>query len=287
MGEVARRTLPVFVVVLGLLVVWYVAAIVADMPQARALATPDAAPATLVRAAMALDRPLVPAPHQVAATLLAGIVQPVNSPRSLIYHAAVTASSALVGLALAFALGIVLAIGIVNVRIFDRSIMPWIIASQTVPALAVAPMVVVVLGNVGLTGLVPKALIAAWLSFFPIVTSMVAGLRSPERIQLDLMRTYCANSWDVFARLRWPASMAFLFPGLKIAASLAVVGAIVAELPTGAQAGLGARLLGASYYGQTLQLWAALAMASLLAVAAVAAADAARAVLVHTRGGRL
>jgi NitT/TauT family transport system permease protein len=287
MGEVLRRTLPVLVVVCGLLVVWYVAAIIVDLPQARALAAPAATPVTLIGAAMALDRPLVPAPHQVAAALLAGILQPVTSPRSLIYHAAVTASSALVGLALAFVLGIALAIGIVNVRIFDRSIMPWIIASQTVPALAVAPMVVVVLGNVGLTGLVPKALIAAWLSFFPIVTSMVAGLRSPERIQLDLLRTYSANSWEVFARLRWPASMAFLFPGLKIAASLAVVGAIVAELPTGAQAGLGARLLGASYYGQTLQLWAALAMASLLAVAAVAATDAARAVLVRSRGGRL
>jgi NitT/TauT family transport system permease protein len=269
MGEAVRRTLPVVVVVAGLLVVWYVAAILAD------------------HGSLALDRPLVPAPHQVAAALLAGIVQPVNSPRSLIYHASVTAASALVGFALAFVLGIALAIGIVNVRLFDRSIMPWIIASQTVPALAVAPMVVVALGNAGLTGLVPKALIAAWLSFFPIVTSMVAGLRSPERIQLDLLRTYSAGSWDVFARLRWPASMAFLFPGMKIAATLAVVGAIVAELPTGAQAGLGARLLGASYYGQTLQLWAALAMASLLAVAAVATADVARAVLVRARGGRL
>jgi NitT/TauT family transport system permease protein len=269
MAEAVRRTVPVIVVVLALLVVWYAAAILAD------------------HGALTLDRPLVPAPQQVAEALFSGIAQPITSPRSLVYHAAVTASSALVGLALAFALGIALAIGIVNVRIFDRSIMPWIIASQTVPALAIAPMVVVVLGNVGLTGLIPKALIAAWLSFFPIVTAMVAGLRSPERIQLDLLRTYSANGWDVFARLRWPASMAFLFPGVKVAATLAVVGAIVAELPTGAQAGLGARLLDASYYGQTLQLWAALARASLLAVAAVAATDAARAVLVHARGGRL
>jgi NitT/TauT family transport system permease protein len=286
MGEALRRTLPVIVVVFGLLVVWYGAAIVADLPAAQA-AAPGTAPAALVGAALALERPLVPAPHQVAAALVGGIFQPITSPHSLVYHAAVTASSAIVGFAIAFVLGIALAIGIVSVRIFDRSIMPWIIASQTVPALAVAPMVVVVLGNAGLTGLLPKALIAAWLSFFPIVTSMVAGLRSPERLQLDLLRTYCAGSWDVFARLRWPASMAFLFPGMKIAATLAVVGAIVAELPTGAQAGLGARLLGASYYGQTLQLWAALAMASLLAVAAVAAADLARAVLVQARGGRL
>ncbi|HTW86357.1 MAG TPA: ABC transporter permease [Candidatus Sulfotelmatobacter sp.] len=282
-----RRTLPVLVVVLALLAVWYAAALIVGLPTARALAPPHTAPLGLVGAALTLDRPLVPAPQQVAATLVAGIAQPITSPRSLIYHAGVTASTAVVGFLLAFAVGIALAIGIVNLRVLDRSIMPWIIASQTVPALAVAPMVVVVLGNMGLTGLIPKALIAAWLSFFPIVTSMVAGLRSPDRIQLDLLRTYSAGGWDVFRRLRWPASMGFLFPGMKVAATLAVVGAIVAELPTGAQAGLGARLLGASYYGQTLQLWATLVMASLLAVVAVAMTDAARAILVRARGGRL
>ena len=271
MHKVLERTLPVLVVVLGLLAVWYAAAIIVDASQG----------------ALAEQRPLVPAPHQVALALWAGIAQPLNSPRSLIYHAGVTAASALVGFAIAFVLGIALAIAIVNLRFLDRSLMPWIIASQTVPALAVAPMVVVVLGNLGLTGLIPKALIAAWLSFFPIVTSMVSGLRSPERIQLDLLRTYSAGSWDVFAQLRWPASMSFLFPGMKVAATLAVVGAIVAELPTGAQAGLGARLLGASYYGQTLQLWAALVMASLLAVFVVGIVDGARGVLVRVRGGRL
>jgi len=271
MREAWRRTLPIIVVVAALLIVWYVAALIVDAPQG----------------ALAQERPLLPTPGQVTGALLTGILQPLDSPRSLIYHAAVTASSALVGFALAFVVGIALAIAIVNVRMLDRSLMPWIIASQTVPALAVAPMVVVVLGNIGLTGLIPKALIAAWLSFFPIVTAMVTGLRSPERIQLDLLRTYSAGSWHVFAQLRWPASMGFLFPGMKVAATLAVVGAIVAELPTGAQAGLGARLLAASYYGQTLQLWAALVMASILAVVVVALVDGARSLLVHARGGRL
>ena len=87
--------------------------------------------------------------------------------------------------------------------------------------------------------------------------------------------------------LRWPSSMAFLFPSLKVAATLALVGAIVAELPTGAQAGLGARLLSGSYYGQTLQIWAALFMASLLALLAVGAVDLARLLLIRRRGGRL
>jgi NitT/TauT family transport system permease protein len=146
---------------------------------------------------------------------------------------------------------------------------------------------VVVLGNIGLTGLLPKALIAGYLSFFPITTGMVKGLRSPDPMQHDLMRTYSASGAQVFRKLRWPAAMGFLFPSLKVAATLALVGAIVAELPTGAQAGLGARLLTGSYYGQTQQIWAALIMASLLALLAVGAIDAARLTLLRARGGRL
>ncbi len=198
-----------------------------------------------------------------------------------------TATTTVVGFALALFVGIALALGIVHVRLLDRALMPWIVASQTVPVLAIAPMVVVVLGNVGLTGLIPKALIAAWLGFLPNVTAMVTGLRSPEPIQLDLMRTYSASGWEIFTKLRWPASMPFAFAGVKVALTLALVGAIVAELPTGAQAGLGARLLSASYYGQTLQLWSALVMAAALALIAVALADGARLLLVRARGGRL
>jgi NitT/TauT family transport system permease protein len=184
----------------------------------------------------------------------------------LVYHAAVTAGTALLGFGLALVLGIALAVAIVGTRTLDRSLMPWVIASQTIPVLAIAPMVVVVLGNIGLSGILPKALIAGWLSFFPITTAMVTGQRAPDR---------------------WPASMGFLFAGVKVAATLALVGAIVAELPTGAQAGLGARLLAGSYYGQTLQIWAALVMAALLTLLAVGATDAAQRVLVARRGGRL
>ncbi len=116
---------------------------------------------------------------------------------------------------------------------------------------------------------------------------MVKGLRSPDPMQRDLMRTYSASGAQVFRKLRWPAAMAFLFPSLKVAATLALVGAIVAELPTGAQAGLGARLLTGSYYGQTQQIWAALIMASLLALLAVGVIDAARLAMLRARGGRL
>ena len=188
---------------------------------------------------------------------------------------------------IALVLGIVLAVGIVHVRTLERSLMLWIIASQTVPVLAIAPMVVVVLGNIGLTGVLPKALIAGYLSFFPITTGMVTGLRSPDPMQRDLMRTYSATGRQVFTMLRWPASMGFLFPSLKVAVTLALVGAIVAELPTGAQAGLGARLLTGSYYGQTLQIWAALFAAAILALLAVAGVDMVQRGLIVRRGGRL
>jgi NitT/TauT family transport system permease protein len=205
----------------------------------------------------------------------------------LIYHAGVTAGTALVGLLIAFVLGIGLAVAIVGQPTVDRSLMPWVIASQTIPVLAIAPMIIVVLGNIGLTGVLPKAIIAGWLSFFPITTAMVTGLRAPDRMQLDLMHTYHASSRDVFTKLRWPASMSFLFAGVKVAATLALVGAIVAELPTGAQAGLGARLLAGSYYGQTLQIWTALIMAALLTLVAVAVTDGAQRILIARRGGRL
>jgi NitT/TauT family transport system permease protein len=163
-----------------------------------------------------------------------------------------------------------LALGIVHVRTLEKSLMPWVIASQTVPILAIAPMIVVVLGNIGLTGLLPKAVIAMYLCFFPITIGLVKGLRSPDPLQLDLMRTYSASPTQTFWKLRWPAAMPFLFTSLKVAISIALVGAIVGELPTGAQAGLGARLLAGSYYGQTIQIWSALVVSAVLGMGLVA-----------------
>jgi NitT/TauT family transport system permease protein len=126
-------------------------------------------------------------------------------------------------------------------------------------------MIIVVLAAIGLTGILPKALISTYLSFFPVTVGMVKGLRSPDPIHLDLMRTYNASQSQVFRKLRWPASLPFLFVSMKIAIAASLVGAIVGELPTGAVAGLGARLLGGSYYGLTQQMWAALVAASLMA----------------------
>jgi len=279
---------PVLTILLAIILLWYPLAMWMNHDVAQNLADDGTSPSEIWLATLSQDRPLLPAPHQIATELYDGFFgYPINSVHSLIYHAGVTASAAIVGFGVAILLGMALAGGIVHARALDRSLMPWVIASQTIPVLAIAPMVVVVLGNVGITGLIPKALIAGWLSFFPITTAMVTGLRAPDPMQRDLMRTYGATGAQVFLKLRWPASMAFLFPSLKIAAALALVGAIVAELPTGAQAGLGARLLAGSYYGQTLQIWAALFTAAGLALLAIGAVDLAQSGLTCARGGRL
>ena len=282
------RLAPVLVVLALVTALWFAAAVAMNWDQASALADDGAGWTDVAAATLTLDRPLLPSPDQVAEEMIRSVFfHPVDSPRSLVFHAGVTAWAGGLGFAIAVVAGMLLAIGIVHVRTLDRALMPWLVASQAIPVLAIAPMVVVVLGNIGMTGVLPKALIAGWLSFFPIVTGMVKGLRSSDPMQRDLLRTYNATGRQVFGKLRWPASVAFLFPAMKVAAPLALVGAIVAELPTGAQAGLGARLLTGSYYGQTQQIWAALFMAAILAMVAVAAVDGAQALLTRSRGGRL
>nr|WP_255617404.1 ABC transporter permease [Aurantimonas sp. VKM B-3413] len=217
-------------------------------------------------ATLSAQRAVLPAPHQIAAEIwkTTATVSPL-SRRSLFYHAWVTLSSTLLGFAIGTGLGILLAIGIVHSKTLDKSLMPWVITSQTIPILAVAPMVIVVLAAVNVTGLLPKAIISMYLSFFPVTVGMVKGLRSPDAMHLDLMHTYSASKSQILAKLRLPASLPFLFTSMKVAVAAALVGAIVGELPTGAVAGLGARLLAGSYYGQTAIIWAALVAASIMA----------------------
>lgn len=216
------------------------------------------------------DRPRLPAPHQVAEELWETTVEKkITSKRSLIYHAWVTLSATMLGFAIGTGLGILLAVGIVHSRVMDLSVMPWAIVSQTIPIIALAPMIIVVLYSIGIQGIIPKAIISAYLSFFPVVVGMVKGLRSPDAMQLDLLRTYNASRSQGFWKLRLPASMPYLFTSLKIGIAASLVGAIVGELPTGAVAGLGARLLAGSYYGQTVQIWSALFAAAILAACLV------------------
>jgi len=224
----------------------------------------------LVSDSWSMGRPVLPAPHQIMEDMNKSLFEhKITSKRSLVYHGGVTISSTLVGFVMGGVLGILLAIGIVHLPTLNKSVLPWIIASQTIPILAVAPMIIVVLGAIGLTGLLPKAFISAYLCFFPIVIGMVKGLRSPDPMHLDLMNTYNATQSQKFWKLRWPASTPFLFASFKVSIAISLVGAIVGELPAGARAGLGARLLTGSYYGQTVQIWSALIVASVIAATLV------------------
>lgn len=291
------RLPPVLAMVLALIGLWYVAVVPMNVKEvltqaerAGADIVPEGAQARRdlsrwglvlrnsdhLEASWSQDRPRLPSPHQVVIELYdstideeltgrRGIVRSGTlSNRSLIYHGLVTLNATLLGFVIGAGLGVALAIGIVHSRVMDMSVMPWAIVSQTIPIVALAPMIIVVLYSIGVQGIVPKAVISAYLSFFPVVVGMVTGLRSPDRMQMDLLRTYNAPTPDVLWKLRLPASVPYLFASLKIAIAASLVGAIVGELPV-QKGGLGARMLAGSYYGQTAQIWAALLMAAGLA----------------------
>ncbi|MBC7681924.1 MAG: ABC transporter permease [Ferruginibacter sp.] len=263
-------------VLLGVLLLWYVGAVWLNAPGAieRVLSPRGTAWGwtELVQTTLSMQRPVLPSPQQVAGDFWSSLVDwPVDSPRNLLFHVAVTAHSSLLGFAMGTVFGLLLSAGIVHSRTLDRALMPWIVASQTIPVLAIAPIVLVLLGSLGFSGVWPKAVIAMYLCFFPVTVAMVQGLRSPQQIDTELLYTYAASRWQAFWLLRLPAALPFLFPALRVGIAASLVGAMVAELPTGAQAGLGAKLLLGSYYGNTVAIWSALLMSALLGLALTAA----------------
>ncbi|MGB0798326.1 MAG: ABC transporter permease [Planktomarina sp.] len=301
-----RNLFPVLTIVAGIVAFWYLAMVpmnihfaadtadrngmVMSPPAARdraevggivlAFKNPSAIPLIYGQ-----KRARLPAPHEVLGELWATTIQKrITSKRSLVFHGWVTLSATLLGFAIGTTLGICLAVGIVYNRAMDRSVMPWAIASQTIPILALAPMIIVMLGAMGIQGLLPKSTISAYLSFFPVVVGMVKGLRSPDGMQLDLLRTYSCSKTQEFFKLRLPASMPYLFTSLKIGIAAALVGAIVGELPTGAKAGFGARMLVGDQYGQPLVTWAALFAAALCAAGLVALVGAAERIILRRMG---
>lgn len=268
-----RSLVSICVVVGALIFIWYLAAFSLNSTWALDKAKRaglEMSSKELILDTWSQDKPKLPAPHQVGLELWKTTVEKkITSKRSLIFHSWITLSSTLLGFLIGTSLGILLAIGIVHNNAMNMSVMPWAIASQTIPILAIAPMIIVVLNSIGVQGLLPKAIISSYLCFFPVVVGMVKGLRSPDKIDTDLLHTYNASSVQKFWKLKLPTSIPFLFASLKVGISASLVGAIVGELPTGAVRGLGARLLAGSYYGQTIQIWSALIMAAMLAAALV------------------
>ncbi len=205
-------------VLLLILVLWYLGTIwlnAAWVYDQAARAGTEVGWRDLVFGTMAQERPVLPPPHQVLGELWQGVTSyAVTSKKSLVYHGYVTLTATFWGFVLGTGLGIVMAMGIVRSRTLDLGLMPWAIISQTVPIVAIAPMIVVLSNSLGLgdqlgvsNRLVSKTIIAAYLSYFPVLVGMIKGLRSPDPMQLDLLHTYGASVGQGFAKLRLPASV--------------------------------------------------------------------------------
>ncbi len=180
-------------------------------------------------------------------------------------NAGYTALESVIGFVLGSSVGLVLAIAFAHSRLLERGLLPYVVASQTVPILAVAPMIVVWLG----TSWFSKAVIAAYLTFFPVTVNMARGLRALEPDALALMRALAATPRQVFTKLRFPASLPYLFTALRISATASVVGAIVGELPVGSRFGMGVVIINAAQYynWRPANLWAAIGVSALIGIA--------------------
>jgi len=179
-------------------------------------------------------------------------------------NASYTALESLIGFALGGATGLALAIAFAHSRLLERGLLPYVVASQTVPILAIAPMVVVWLG----TSWFSKAVIAAYLTFFPVTVNMARGLRALPPEALALMRALAASPSQVFLKLRFPASLPYLFTALRISATASVIGAIVGELPVGSRFGMGVVIINAAQYynWRPANLWAAILVSAMLGI---------------------
>ncbi len=309
-----RVVFPVLAVLGAIVVLWYLA--VAPMNIRVALDTAERAGAEIVpegsavrrdvsvwrlmaqnsehvALGYALERPRLPTPQQVGQELWKTTGKMVQrgrawSKRSLIYHGWITLQSTFWGFLLGTSMGILGAVLITHSRVMEMSLMPWAIISQTIPIVALAPMIIVLSSQVGIEGRgVPKAIISAYLCYFPVLVGMVKGLRSPATAQLDLLKTYNASGAQVFRFLRLPASVPYLFTTLKVGIAAALVGTIVGELPTGAISGLGARILIGDQFGTPLAIWSALFAAAILAGMLVTLLDVLQRLVQRRMGGRV
>src|SRR6201986_288891 len=212
-----KSILPLTTVILALIGVWYLAAALMNAQLQRDQFTnagrTDYYTQELASASLNMERPKLPAPHQVASELykLVFATAP-TSKRSLVYHGLITLEETLIGFVIGSALGIGLAVLIVSMRWLERSVMAWVVGAAARPVSAAAPLMLgLILNQFNVTGVAPKAAIAAYLSFFPVTVGMVKGFRSPDPLQLDLMRTYSATNAQTFIKLRAPASTPFFF----------------------------------------------------------------------------
>ena len=210
--------------------------------------------------------------------MLSVLTEPLQPGGPTLFHyewhwALFTGKEALVGFLLGGAIGFALAILLAHSRILRRGLLPYIVISQTVPILAIAPMVVLGLGTKGVEPWIAVSVIAAYLTFFPVAMNTLRGLLSPDPRSLELMRSYAASRNDVLWKLRLPASLPFVFTALKIAATASVIGAIIGETPASIQDGLGGAIVNFNQYYSTAptRLWATNIVCAALGLAFFAA----------------
>jgi NitT/TauT family transport system permease protein len=180
-----------------------------------------------------------------------------------------TAKEAAVGFALGASVGILIAVVLIHSNLLQRGFLPYIVASQTIPILAVAPMVVVWLGGRGLPSWFSVSVIAAYLTFFPVTINALRGLQAADPRAMELMHSYAAGRLAVLWKLRFPAALPYLFAAFKISATASIVGAIIGELPASIQDGLGGAILNFNQYyaSSPASLWATNIIAALLGIA--------------------
>jgi NitT/TauT family transport system permease protein len=187
---------------------------------------------------------------------------------TLLKAAGFTAKEAALGFAMGATGGFVLGALLAHSRMLQRGFLPYVVASQTVPILAIAPMVVVWLASIHVTAWISVSVIAAYLTFFPVAISTLRGLHAADHRAVELMRSYAANRWTVLWKLRFPTSLPFLFSALRVSATASIVGAIIGELPSSVSGGLGGAILNfAQYYSfEPQNLWATNVIAAALGI---------------------
>jgi NitT/TauT family transport system permease protein len=266
------RLFPIAVTFIVLMILWYGAAIYFNLrylnihmqdvdPNAwNRLSTGDK-----VRQALSTGQPLMPTPIQTIGDFITRLSQKPTAAGGLWVDVYWTGHAAVLGFLLGTFIGIALAVVFMSSRLLARSLMPFVVASQTIPIVA----------------LVPAIMVSAYLAFFSITISTYKGLQSVQPLAFELMRSYAANPRQVFLKLRLPAALPFLFTGLKIGVTASLVGAIIAELPSGSPHGLGQALLNASQYSLNILLWSTVLSAALLGLALYGAVVIAERVIVR------
>jgi NitT/TauT family transport system permease protein len=228
---------------------------------------------TVMECFTSLPQHPVPFPNWIAERIVPFFTAyPLSDSRSIVRAVLYTASGTLLALLFGSIVGVALAVVFVRIKPFEQALLPWVIASQTIPIIALVPVLLLLLGNAGVTvqtSLVPAALIGAYIAFFPVTVGTVTGLRSVDPLALDLMKGYAATPLQVFAKVRFPAAVPFFFTSLKLGAAAALVGALVAEVESNNRLGLGYAIIGQVQAGDVADVWILLGVSALLGIGLV------------------